>query len=496
MPESEKPERGEGHGHGGRGHRSQGETSGLPERAPEGRDEVARVGAFAPSAADILKLVGDGIISIDAEGRILVFNRAATQIFGYREGEVLGEPVEMLLPERFRERHGEDVRGFASDGPTGARLMGRRREVAGRRRSGEEFPLEATLSREIVGDEPILTVVVRDVTERRRREAALAERSRELEETERRLRLTLEAGQMGSWEWRVGADSFGADAIARRLWDLPRTGPLSLAALRRDDLARLWEAMRGSVRERREFEVEMPVQPLDGPSRWVLMKGAVLADAAGGPRAVVGVSFDVTERRNAEEQRRLITSELNHRMKNMLTLVNSIISMSGSGPAVEDYKRALRRRIGAVAQTHRLLVESGWTGTTVGELVRAELAAYGYPEGEAIAAAGPEAALDPGAGIALGLVLHELATNAAKYGALVRPAGRVNLRWQVNLSAAGPRLELHWTETGGPEVTPPVRRGFGSTLIERMLTLRGATVDLDYARGGLACRIEMPVGDV
>ena len=456
-------------------------------------DPPAETVAFAPAAADILKLVGDGVISSDAEGRILVFNPAASQIFGYSEDEALGRPIEMLLPDRLRERHAEDLQGFAQRHGRATRLMGRRREVIGRRRNGEEFPLEATLSREIVRDALILSVVVRDITQRREREAALAERSRELEETERRLRLTLEAGQMGSWEWRIGSGVFRADAIARRLWDMPRNGDLTLASLRRDDLSELWETIWRSARQPGEFETEAHVRPLDGLSRWVLTKGAVLLADDGGPRTVVGVTFDVTERRNAEEQRRLITSELDHRMKNMLALINAIISMSGAGSSVEDYKRSLRQRIGAIAQTHRLLVESGWTGTTVAELVQSELEVYGYPSQETIAASGPEVALEPGAAMALGLVIHELGTNAGKYGALSRPGGRVHLRWQVDLNATGPHLVLRWSESGGPAVAPPERRGFGSTLIERMLTLRGAAVALDYEPGGLVCRIDLPV---
>ena len=373
--------------------------------------------------------------------------------------------------------------------------MGSRREVSGRRKNGEEFPLEATLSREIVDEMPILTVVIRDVTIRRQHEAALALRSRELEETERRLRLTLEAGHMGSWEWLIASDGLHADAITRRLWALQTRGVVTIKDLRRDDLMPLADALGQAADQGREFETELQVTQADGTKSWALAKGTVLFDSDGQARAVVGVTFDITERRNKEEQRQLVTSELNHRMKNMLTLVNSIISMSGTTASVEDYKGVLRHRIGALAQTHRLLLDSGWTGATLAELARTELQAYGYPDNEAITMEGPHVAVEPGFGITLGLVLHELGTNAAKYGALSAPGGRVHLGWHLSIRNGRQQLVIEWVERDGPIVKKPARRGFGSTLIERTLTLSGATVKLVYDPSGVSCRIEQSLGE-
>lgn len=374
--------------------------------------------------------------------------------------------------------------------------MGRQRAVSGRRSNGEEFPLEATLSHAAVDGAAILTAVVRDISERRRSEALLAERGRELAEAEQRLRLSLEVGQIGSWQWQIDTDRLEVDPIARRLWRLPPSGPLALADVERADLAPLTEALRRAASGQGGFDLEMPVVRSDGILRWSLVKGAVFVDRAGRVLTVTGVISDATERRDADEQRRLVLHELNHRMKNMLTLVNSIIAMGGEpGDSLDDFKRSLRQRIGAIAETHRLLLESDWTSATVGELVRAELEAYGFPENGRIRASGPLLALDPGNAIALGLVLHELATNAVKYGALGSAGGSVDLRWHVSSPEGRREMTLEWAEQGGPPVVQPTRRGFGSTLIERMMTLRGARVSLDYDPAGLRCRIDLPVGD-
>ncbi|MEF2550115.1 PAS domain S-box protein [Aurantimonas sp. A2-1-M11] len=449
---------------------------------------------FSPSASDILNLVGDGIISTDAAGRVVVFNRAAEEIFGYAAGEVVGNRIDMLLPERFRHTHGQDVERFARDPPSGTRLMGHRRAVSGLRKNGEEFPLEATLSREIVGEAPILTAVIRDVTVRRQREAAWARRTRELEETGRRLRLTLKAGRMGSWEWRLGSGSLHADPITRRLWALQPGRIMAMRDLQRDDLMPLANALAKAVGKGGEFEIELQVTHPDGSLGWVLVKGEVLFDEDGQARTVVGVTFDITERRKSDELRQLVTSELNHRMKNMLTLINSIISMSGTTMSVEDYKRVLRQRVGAVAQTHRLLLDSGWAGASLAELASAELQAYGYPDNAAITMTGPHVALEPGIGITLGLVLHELGTNAVKYGALSISEGRVHLGWHLGVRDGRRQVLIEWVESGGPTVEEPVRRGFGSTLIERVLTLSGAVVNISYEPSGVSCRIELPLG--
>ncbi|MCQ0989357.1 sensor histidine kinase [Jiella marina] len=456
--------------------------------------KVCRQAAMAP---DLLDIIGDGVVSTDQSGRILIFNRAAEEIFGFAAEEVLGRPVEVLMPDRFHAGHIRHVRTLASSASFATRLMGHRRSVMGRRRNGEEFPLEATLSRSVLDGAPILTVVIRDVTERRRQEAELAASRQVLADAERRLRLALEAGSMGVWEWHRATDRLDADPLARRLWGLPETGPLRRADLDHGSAAGLGTAVDRVAEEGGETELELQTTQADGSRRWVLIKGAVFTPDTADAATIVGVTFDVTERATAEEQRRLIIGELDHRMKNLLAMINAIIAMSGSqGMSLPDYKRALLARMGALSQTHNLLVAGHWTGTTLQDLIAGEMGAYGYPEGDRVVVSGPDVPLGPGLGLAMGLALHELATNAAKYGALSASGGRVTMDWSLRAGRGETRLAFEWRESGGPPVEPPTRRGFGSVLIERMMRLRGAEVAIDYAPEGLCCRIDLPVGDV
>lgn len=451
----------------------------------------------AASGSDLLALVGDAVVSIDAEGRVLLFNRAAEEIFGYAAGEMIGRPVETLLPERLHAGHAAHVRAFAGGAAGLRRLMGVRREVEGRRKSGEVFPVEAMISRSEMAGEVVLTVVARDISERRRTEAELEARADALRLSDERLRLALLGGRMGVWDARPGRGALEADATARRLWALPEDGPLTIRdAFERahpEDLPALKAALDRAVRTEGEFRRELRVVAPDGETRWVACKGAVLGRGGGGARTVVGVTFDVTERREAEERRRLLSRELDHRLKNIMAVVQSVVSLSARDAAsVEDYKRALQGRLGAITKCQDLLMESPGGGAELSALVRAELDHYRRPGGE-VEAEGPPVAFDEKTALSLGLVLHELATNAAKYGALGAGGGRLSVRWRVEAGPQGRRLTLDWRETGGPRVSPPARKGFGTMLIEASLRALKGEAALDYPPEGLACRLALPL---
>ncbi|WP_230531962.1 sensor histidine kinase [Microvirga roseola] len=456
--------------------------------------------AYEAPAADVLALVGDAIVSTDECGRILLFNRAAEETFGYRTEEVLGEPVENLLPQRFRQHHKADVRAFAEGAEGTRRIMGHRREVSGRRKNGEEFPVEATVSRQSLFGRTTLTVVIRDISERKRIEQELEARNRVLEASEGRLRLALKGGRMGIWEWNLKTNAVVADAAARRLWGLPERRTLqsehALERVHHDDLPQMKEALEDAIEESTEFRLEFRIICPDDTVRWVASKAVVLYDSRGEPEVMSGVTFDITERREIEEQRRLISSELSRRMKNMMALVSSVVALSArNADTVETYKQSLQGPLGAISETHSLLVESGWSSTTLIEQLLFELEAYRSPEGTNIVLDGPAIAFEPQVGLSVGLVLHELATNAAKYGALSVPSGCVEVRWTVEDGPESHHLALEWKERGGPRVSPPKRRGFGTTLIERSLNQTvGGTVELDYRPEGLLCRIMLPLG--
>ena len=190
----------------------------------------------------------------------------------------------------------------------------------------------------------------------------------------------------------------------------------------------------------------------------------------------------------AERQQNLLRDELNHRGKKTLASVQAIAAQTlRTTPDPGAFKEAFEARLLALSATHDLLTETGWRSASLGDVLKVELRPYGA---ERCRCSGPHVDLDPGRALTLGLLFHELATNASKYGALSAPLGEVVVDWSVAEGSDGPRLELVWCEHGGPAVTQPVRRGFGSRLIERSLGSDGSA-GLEFAPDGLVCRISL-----
>jgi two-component sensor histidine kinase len=231
-----------------------------------------------------------------------------------------------------------------------------------------------------------------------------------------------------------------------------------------------------------------------GEIRWVHARGrAAQFGDEGGVRLMAGVSLDVTDRKLAEERQRVLLNELNHRVKNSLAAVQSIAAQtlrSSLSPA--EFQEAFEARIMALSHTHDLLTRENWEGASLREVFDAELTALGgqsrtrfdYPH---------DIRLSPKAVVAIGMAIHELATNAARHGALSIPDGRLTVDWRIE-PGDQPMLRLTWTERNGPSVAPPSRMGFGVRLLEKGLAgeLSG-DVALTYDSLGLICRMGLPM---
>lgn len=196
------------------------------------------------------------------------------------------------------------------------------------------------------------------------------------------------------------------------------------------------------------------------------------------------------ERAKAHERDKLLMAELDHRVKNTLANIQALVTQSSrSAESVTAFVEGLDKRIQSMAKAHSLLTQSRWEGVSVDQMLREELEAY-VPASGVVSLAGDDAVLTPKSALALSLALHELATNAAKYGAFSVATGHVAVIWQLRDDGG---LGLCWTESGGPPVVPPTRRGFGSTLIERALTLEtGGQARIDYRPDGVVCEIVLP----
>jgi two-component system CheB/CheR fusion protein len=213
--------------------------------------------------------------------------------------------------------------------------------------------------------------------------------------------------------------------------------------------------------------------------------------------AMIGASTiarDITERKHADDMRALMVNELNHRVKNTLATVQSIAAQSLKGVLDAASRETFDARLVALSRTHDLLARDSWEGASLRQVVLQELEPYGSEDRFVIE--GPDFELRDKMAVALGMALHELATNAAKYGALSKPTGQVRVTWELVRSSEPSALRLRWRETGGPAVQGPQRKGFGSTVIERGLALElDAKVGIDLDPKGLICDIEIPLGD-
>jgi PAS domain S-box-containing protein len=267
------------------------------------------------------------------------------------------------------------------------------------------------------------------------------------------------------------------------------------AGVHPEDLQSAEELRNRALREQRgEYATEYRITRSSGEVRWIEGRCFVSYRSDGRPERIVGVNIDVTGRKRAEEHQRMLLAELDHRVKNALATVSAVASRTqDANLSGADFAAALAGRIRSMAATHELLSCRQWKGVSIRELVRRELAPY--MAGSNTALDGPEITLRPEAAQAVSMVLHELTTNAAKYGALATEDGRVSVRWSRALTRTPEvRVRIEWRETAGPAVRPPERSGYGMEVIRDLIPYElGGAVDLAFAPGGVRCDIEIPV---
>ena len=202
------------------------------------------------------------------------------------------------------------------------------------------------------------------------------------------------------------------------------------------------------------------------------------------------IARDITEHKRSEAQIVNLAREAEHRTKNILATVLATVRLSHSDTS-DDLKQLIEGRIDALAKVHTLFVESRWTGAELHSLVTQELLPYRGGREERVRIDGPAVMLEPNTAQTIAISLHELATNAAKYGSLSAADGRVEIAWS---RTADGRLSLRWIELGGPTVTPPTHRGFGTRIMENMIGQLRGEVRFDWRDQGLACEIALPLG--
>ena len=334
-------------------------------------------------------------------------------------------------------------------------------------------------------------------------ERRVAERTAELKSSMTRLlqseqlrSLALAAGQMGSWDWDAVSGEFSWDEGQYRIFGVDaggfRLSPDNVRALiHPEDWDRLRAALASVREDGQAFQTEFRVHRPNGELRWCIRAAAASIDSAGRVVGLSGVTVDITDRKSAEERQTLLVREVDHRARNALAVVQSIIRLTRA-ESKEAYIAAVEGRITALSRAHVLLSQSRWQGANLSRILDEELAPYRRSDVEKIVTLGPEVFLEPATAQILALALHELATNAAKYGALSSSFGRVRLSWELGPDS----LLLQWVENGGPPVRPPSSEGYGTRVIgasvERQLDGRAT---FDWSPEGLRFSMSIPLGE-
>lgn len=316
-----------------------------------------------------------------------------------------------------------------------------------------------------------------------------------LRASELRLRLAMDAGRMAVWEYDVRTGRILHSSDLNRLLGFVETRDVPYEEFRSridpDDLKRLSATAVASLQKSEpHFQAEVRYRLSRGEIRWLLVSAEFLRRPDGEVDRIIGVALDITDRKRDEEHQQLLLHELNHRVKNTLALVQALAHQSFAGGRDVARREAFEGRLVALAAAHNLLTRESWEPASMIEVIRSAAAACD-PNTQRLKLDGPDIHVPPKMAVTLALAIHELCTNAVKYGALSNDSGKVAISWSV----ADSRLRLVWTESGGPRVTPPRRRGFGSMMLERALASElVGSVKLDFAASGLCCTINAPVG--
>jgi len=327
------------------------------------------------------------------------------------------------------------------------------------------------------------------------RTAELEASNRSLRDSERRRSLALAAGQMGSWDWNVVTGQCVWDAGQYRIFGvLPAHAASSIEDFRSivhpEDMARIEAIVEKGASDTGTFQMEIRAHRPDGQTRWCICAAAMTSDGDDRVTGVSGVTIDITDLKEAEARRELLTREVDHRARNMLAVVQSIVHMT-KAPSIGDFVKIVEGRIRALSIAHALLAESRWEGANLDQIISEELAPYCVGDAGRISVNGPQVFLKPATAQTIAMVVHELATNAAKYGALSEGKGRIKLAWEWQQDA----LRLSWQESGGPLVRPADTAGYGSKVIAASARQLGGKTRFDWRANGLHFEMSMTIGD-
>ncbi|MBL8698179.1 MAG: PAS domain S-box protein [Alphaproteobacteria bacterium] len=428
---------------------------------------------------------GDAVAVIDEHGMIQSFNRAAERIFGYSAADVVGQNVNLLMPEPYRSEHDGYLEAYRRTGQ--ARIIGLGREVAGRRRDGSVFPLALAVAEWRWNDRRYFTGIMRDISERLRATTAL-------QESEERFRVLIDGVRdyaicMLDPEGRIVSWNSGAERITgwneTEILGLPLAVLLSPAETASAQARRLLETAEHAGR----VEEDGRQRRRDGAEIDVTITLTTLAPLDDRARGFAVVMRDITERVTAENRQRILMREVDHRAMNVLAVVQSLLRLSWA-PDTPSFIHVVEGRVAALARVHARIAIHHWEAAPLGALLEDGLATLEPEFHSRVGRDGPPLWLTPTAAQSLALAIHELATNARRHGALARAGGSVAIAWRRDRAGD---LSLRWTERKGPCPPTAPAAGFGHAILRAMVESQlDGTVALDWRAAGLACRLVVP----
>jgi PAS domain S-box-containing protein len=501
--------------------------------------------------AAIVENSSDAIISKDLNGIIQSWNSGARHLFGYEAAEVIGKSILILIPQGYEDEEPEILARIRR----GERIA--HYETERRRKDGSLVSISLTVSpiRDAEGTVIGASKIARDITERRRTELALERQRRLQRELERVSRLisqdldlerTVQAvtdiateltdAQFGAFFYNLIDDNgesytlytlSGAPRAAFETFGMPRNTAVFGPTFRGEGVVRS-----DNIREDPRYGHNAPHRgmpaghlpvtsylavPVIGRSGIVIgglflghEKPAVFTqdaeDLIVGIAGHAAIAFDnamlhkaaqeeIAQRRRAEETQQLLLHEIQHRVKNTLGTVQAIATQTFKRAPREE-SAAFNARLQALAGAHDLLVRKNWESAALGDVISHALAPFRQRGQNRISSTGPEGELAADRALLLAMILHELGTNAVKYGALSSEAGTVEVAWTIAVENGSRQLRLEWRERGGPPVAKPTRKGFGSTLISKALSGNSGSAKLDFSPSGVTCRVNVPIGNL
>jgi PAS domain S-box-containing protein len=459
-------------------------------RQPEFRDALSQ---SEIRYRRLFEAAHDGVLILDSVSRkIIDANPFMDQLLGYPRGELLGKELwEIGLLKDEQASHAA-FRELQEKGQV------RYEDLPLESKSGDKREVEIVANRYDEGGTQVIQCNIRDITERKRAEEALRS-------SEERFRALFELGPTAVYSCDASGVIQEFNHRAAELWGrTPAQGDTdekfcgSYRLFRPDgsfmphDQCPMAEVTSGKVSA--VHDAEVLIERPNGSRVTVVVNIRSTTNERGEITGAINCFYDITERKQAEERQQVLTNELAHRTANLLAVIQSIMarSLTGTRPLTEE-REILIQRLQALARTQSVLTSEG-LGAPVAEIIRLEFEAFS----NRVTAIGPDVTLNSRAAQTFALLVHELATNAAKYGALSRPEkGQVEIHWLIEGAGNEARFRFHWQERDGPPVVPPTRQGFGSVLIEKVAAQDfGAQPKIRFAPEGVSYELDAPLLDM